>query len=105
MGGEGRACLQSYTFSMDSSFHSSGLQLAACVEEVEAAGEIVLARFEAMWPARMPSMMCWSQYLCGALPLRARDPPHVVHVGGSRSAIAMPREAARYSRATRQRRR
>ena len=55
-------CLQSMMLSIESSFQPSGKLLCLCVDVL--AGEAGLARFDdLMCRARMPSSMCWSQYL------------------------------------------
>ena len=65
------------------SFQLSGFA-HTCVNVLEhEAGEADLARFDLMWPAAMPSAMCWSQYLLGCFPLRARGPPHCMHVAST----------------------
>jgi hypothetical protein len=82
------ACLQSTMVSMESSFHPSGMLVwvAALV-----AGDAGRARFDLMCLARMPSSMCWSQYLLGALPLRPAA-PHTWHgpVGAMRNRCVAP---------------
>ena len=77
-------CLQSMMLSIESSFQPSGKLLCLCVDVL--AGEADLARFDLMCFARMPSSMCWSQYLCGALPLRPVT-PQITHspVGAMRA--------------------